>query len=371
MKNLLSLSQHQKLFSKLFVLIWLLVLCYSGIDSFHIQTLLGYITCLSFISYYVYKKTNSLIGFSFAYFSMISLPRMVDPMLFFSNYDDKGIITFQAILGQGVLYFILVSLFTLYAHNKVNFRNTFLTFAAVDSIVMLAKFFSGHEPYFLFNNPAIDASFLACCLPMTFSKYKARMPMCLLLITACFITFTSSSILGISTAIFFFFISEYKFKLKYLLIFGLYPIFFGIVGYFTQLNQLWNSSGRAHVWEISFNYWRQAVDTYIGAGTGTFAVYGPTLQVIEAIKNKVAGVDGFFWAHNDWYQILFENGLVGIILALMVFSQAVWRIRYRPMIFSMLLTFGALAFIQMPLRHIIFTVFGAWLLLESLKAPNT
>lgn len=353
------------LYSLLFVAAWCVVLQENIITSFFIQTMLMFFIIMGYLSYQVYKKTDWLLAISFFYFSISSVPRLFFVSKFHPNFNDQGILAFQAIISQGILYFILVSLCALIIYKKSYVKYVFLSFGFLNSIAIITKYIINQDPWFLFNNPAMDASFIACTLPLALHYKKWMAPT---MIIAALLTKTSSSILGVSLAL----------TLYYIQYLGLFltstlTTLILLFGYFTQgMSTLTNSSGRYHVWELALNFIKET-DVYtllLGSSTGTWQVYGPTLQVLEAIKNKTYYVSGFFWMHNDWLQILFENGIIGLILTLLCVGRGMIKIKSSPLLLSMSVTYMAIMILQMPLRHIIFTLLGACLLLTTTQLKN-
>lgn len=360
MKNLLSSYLPPIIFSSA----WGVLLYLNLTKSFFVQTLAGFICILLFLSFIVYKKTDWLIATSFLYFSISPLPQMILTADFNPNFNDQAILTFQAIISQGILYFILTTLFIIFFKNTKMLERLFLVFGLLNSLVIIYKYLSGQPAWFLFNNPAIDASFMACIIPLAL---KRHLTLAVPLAIACLLTDSSSGVAGVMIALTVYYLSPKK--ILYGLLAASVALSFGILtqGY----NKLLDSSGRFYVWDLGMKFWTTSVNHLFGAGTGTWAVYGPTLQVMEAMRNKASHVDGFFWMHNDPLQILFENGFIGLMLVIFVACRTVWLLRHNKMLASCFVTFVSLSFIQMPLRHILFTMLGAWLVKESIKAPNT
>jgi O-antigen ligase len=116
---------------------------------------------------------------------------------------------------------------------------------------------------------------------------------------------------------------------------------------------------------MAYDYTTKESNPMLGDGAGSFAKLGPVLQYREALKNKAAGFPGFFWMHNDWLQIFFEFGYIGLGIAVLLFFYALYCLRANPDYFASLMTFGAISFIQMPLRWFLFSWFGAFLLSKA------
>ena len=68
---------------------------------------------------------------------------------------------------------------------------------------------------------------------------------------------------------------------------------------------------RFDFWPKIFVFWWEHLNRFYGAGTGAFRHLGPNLQ--QVIKFDVGS--WWYWAHNDWLQILFETGFLGLISA--------------------------------------------------------
>lgn len=57
--------------------------------------------------------------------------------------------------------------------------------------------------------------------------------------------------------------------------------------------------------------------------------------------------------HNDWLQILFELGFVGLVLSMGVFLGLLWRARRHPEVFALVCGLGVMGLGYHPLRHIV------------------
>ena len=80
------------------------------------------------------------------------------------------------------------------------------------------------------------------------------------------------------------------------------------------------SNARFEFWPIIATYVPEHL--WIGHGLGSFQYFGPALQ----IKHQYGLSDGMWlFAHNDWLEILFEQGLVG--LGLVVIAFVYWWVK--------------------------------------------
>lgn len=348
------------LYSFIVVSIWFLIVAQNLYTSFFTQSMMGIILLYTYLSYVIGKRTHWSYGAGVFYFTVLQIPQLIFTGKLNPSFNDQAILTFQAIIGQGLIYFTLVALFFTFFKNVKLLLNLLFIAASLNSHIIIMKYFFGQAPWFLFNNPAIDASFIACLIPFALRiHYSLALPM----IMACLLTDSSSGIIGPIIAL-----SAYYLNNKKILV-ALFAsstiLSFGILsqGY----EKILNSSGRFQVWKLGMDHFFNNVNHWLGAGTGTWAVYGPTLQVQEAMRRGVVHVDGFFWMHNDWLQILFENGILGLLITILIFIKTLHTHFNNPKIRAALITLATIAIIQMPLRHIVFTVFSGALLFYPKK----
>lgn len=101
------------------------------------------------------------------------------------------------------------------------------------------------------------------------------------------------------------------------------PLF--AVGYWSLGYELYRSPGRLAMWVAWFKWWLHSANHYIGTGPGSF----------EWLANTIySDTGGYTFAHNDYLQILFECGIVGIVLALGTIVEALWSLRRNHVIFT-------------------------------------
>lgn len=110
---------------------------------------------------------------------------------------------------------------------------------------------------------------------------------------------------------------------------------------FTQIN-------RFKYWPMFFNWWWENASHAFGTGTGTFRHIGPVIQTMNPKYEE----GWWLWAHNDWLQIMFECGIIGVVAAFCVGLVAIGR-AYRSMHFGLvaaLVSTGVVMAGNYPLR---------------------
>lgn len=130
-----------------------------------------------------------------------------------------------------------------------------------------------------------------------------------------------------------------------------------VIGKNLSTGSIFESSGRFELWGYVWPYFITHVNPMLGAGAGSFKAFGPIIQSkFDFIHNQY-----FLWAHNDWLQIMFEFGLLGLFLALGSFAWVLFQAK-NPLVFSSLASFGFLMLTQYPLRLFLPSLFIACLI---------
>lgn len=110
---------------------------------------------------------------------------------------------------------------------------------------------------------------------------------------------------------------------------------------------LMGDSGRFGQYKASLEYWTQHIQPWIGSGAGTYYVHGTIISSIRGLKTT----ESWAFAHNDWLQILFECGFIGIWSFLLMIGFMLYRTWNRPKIFAIICGFCVFGALNMPLRY--------------------
>ena len=121
---------------------------------------------------------------------------------------------------------------------------------------------------------------------------------------------------------------------------------------------------RFKVWPQFMTWWQKMVPSHLmGSGNGTFWFLGPIIQQQMGIPKD----QGFWtWLHNDWLQLLFEEGWTGLVLGLNMFGFALYRSwkDKKDAVFSAMVTYGFLSFGMYP-TNLAFTALFGMILVRS------
>lgn len=134
--------------------------------------------------------------------------------------------------------------------------------------------------------------------------------------------------------------------------------------------ELLNTSDRAVIWRLMMGFWWHAGWTIpLGTGFGTY-------HVISAPLQKAGGLmGGFHWStlHNDWFQMLFEGGVVGFFLFLSTYCAALIKAldKHDFRVALSIALFGIYLGVNPALHHAFPALFGAWLFTFALRQNHT
>lgn len=248
-------------------------------------------------------------------------------------------LTDRLLLQNSALYFLVaVLLFGLFL---VRSDRRFLRFVldafgylgALNAVCILVQFILGVQTDLragLFLNPSMSICLTATTLPLLSRTHLYR-PILALTLLALLATQSIMGAVVLAAAL-----SALHFR--WLLVAG--PIgFLALVGPdFTN--------GRLGLWKLSLSWWLKNSDVFFGMGPGTASVLLPQVQ-------KDAGYDlgnWYIFLHNDWLQVLWEQGIIGLLSVLLVYAYALWFSQKNSQVFSALVALGVCALGNYPIH---------------------
>jgi hypothetical protein len=326
-----------------------------NIDVRELNDMLTAFVFLGILSFSVYRKYGALIATSTFYFFASSMIIFMNPFKLynriFASPDTKQFykmdVSVSYISAQAFALGILIFIFVAFANKDVikrtfNFLKYFsvvnaliaitsLNGAAFWSFTMdltLATFFlpffiddikTGYEETFAKSKVVLDALCVITIISATLYRHPIT-PM--LMIAGCF--------------------ALYFLKRKTLIAFG--PLFlvlslFGAWAY--TKNEPGHLTERIHVWDKIVGPWSNVFNEMVGSGTGTYRIVGPILQ---QDSDKV-----FYFAHNEYLQVIIEQGLIGIILLISIIALCFKSTKTKSLCVSLTMLVVA-SFVQFPLR---------------------
>lgn len=163
---------------------------------------------------------------------------------------------------------------------------------------------------------------------------------------------------------------------------GLLCGIFGLVAYLLCIRQWWvaiipgltlplvlwmhgpgpRTSGRIEAWTTYMDWWEHFANPVWGLGTGAaewvipFISWKPDATALAQTMNLM---------HNDWLQIVFDTGLVGLLSSLIIYTWALYRLWPKPQYFATAVAFGVAMLSYFPLHYAVGQVIACFLLTEA------
>lgn len=120
------------------------------------------------------------------------------------------------------------------------------------------------------------------------------------------------------------------------------------------------SSGRFEVWKLAWDWWSRFAYPIQGTGSGGFAAIGPVLtRKLDTL---------WIWLHSDWLQIGFEQGILGLIFALLVLWKLIQSTREKPEVRLGVVLYALWMCANMPMRFMVSAILGLYWIRLSLES---
>lgn len=139
-------------------------------------------------------------------------------------------------------------------------------------------------------------------------------------------------------------------------------------GYFDKDWFTFYETPRFKYWPLFMRWWWENSPHWLGSGTGTFRHMGPIIQY----RSQQGIGEWWIWIHNDWLQVLFETGYIGVLSALSLLLTAIMR-AYRSCRFELVAALVALVVVSAgnyPLRLAEFSFLVMLLLAAAMKLQH-
>lgn len=211
----------------------------------------------------------------------------------------------------------------------------------------------------LFDNASLNASMIAVMYPVLLAersllhKHFLVLIKVLLPIVAVLCTDSTVGIVAMIFSLTVYLLTSFRLSVKQLIPIGLVlPIIVILNFEKIGITEFFNSSGRVYVWKLVGGYFLKFVNPIVGMGQGAAFYTVPALQ--KSVYHQTN--DSFFaWLHNEWLQVLVEQGAVGFALAVTAFSACIyyaWKSK-ASWLFTSLATLGLVACVNYPARALV------------------
>lgn len=259
----------------------------------------------------------------------------------------------HALISASTMKAVLIGICAILFCKKFASKYLLALFCWANSFMMVYSHFvyspiSRTEAVGLLYNSSMDATMVAITCPfLIMDKSVPVFKRHFFLIIPAFAIYLSESSVGFAgfgVSMFVYFFATYRKKWMVLIPVAVAAIAIPIMG----IEKMFYSGGRTDQYKWAMNWWTENISHWSGSGHGTYWTFGPYIQIIGKHQANMG-----YWAfmHNDWLQILFELGIIGLILAALTYGVMVWKSRLNPVLLASILTLGAVSVFQMPLRY--------------------
>lgn len=295
-------------------------------------------------------------------------------------YNQFGNIQRSIVNGLSAKAFVALFITILIADftpKKKNFLNLFLLLQVCNVAFTLYQWLSGLRGPKLggfYDNISLNGGMIALSLPIIFSLHKIKKPVTLLYVTAAlianFLTGSSIAIGLVVVAILSYSLSSRKAMFRALLI----SVLLFSVGHFIDKDNFFNDSHRFNIYKIQFDFFNEdkqclpecydMPNRVFGYGQGCYPVWSIIAQLKHSLLIK-RGERGelVVFLHNDWLQMLLENGYIGIFLSLLLYIMLSYMSFGNKLTFSLLQTYAAFMVFHYPAHYPVHAIFGVWLIM--------
>lgn len=310
-----------------------------------------YFICLILILLSAVKP--KLSNLPFIYIVIMGISAMIFTKFFVPVSTDESRTILSAVIAKSLLFTVAVMMIP---------RRVLIFFPIVAILNSLwVIFYKQH--YGIGMATSVDAMLIAIMYPSILKfindhieEFVFKVVLMIIPIVAIFTAKGSVGIGGLSLALFILYARPgfYKFLLLPISLFTLY--------YFID-PLLFSDSLRFVCWRWSMHWWWDNANHWIGTGMGTFSVLGPYIQ---SITQQQIG-NWYIEMHNDWLQLLFEFGYIGLSVVLSFVTYVIYKARHDRHLLASIVTYSACALFYYPTKNVFIASFGMLLVKDSLE----
>lgn len=286
-------------------------------------------------------------------------------IVYFGYPDEpKFMFHFSKVAAEATLWLLVCSQVVI-RMNAVHWLGIKMGFAALGlllSYVMIGtKTFMG-AMYGIVPSPAANAALVACCIPLALSvnvwKPRVRNLAVIVMATAVLLAGGTTGVVALALGVTPYLLSIRLSWRRLAMLGALAGIAAVVLIPASDRIDFFSSRGRFNEWALIFKQYSEADGWHalFGFGPGSFEWLHPIYQLKNTMPTQY-----WLWAHNEWLQVLFENGFVGFA-ALMFTALKVLDGLKTPELKGLALAYGVTMCTTNPMRSAPFQILGAALI---------
>jgi O-antigen ligase len=322
-------------------------------EVWHTQTLVGLVLCVLYIGWRTSESLGKLPAAALTYFFLSAV------MVYANPWYHEIFNMPEVMLMDGYAAFAMSTLFVIFIAVGLTPWNVFnRIFQGLLIIIAINSFVSAVFGRGIFHANSIDASIAAIAIHLVSTHFKEKLLHIVLLMAMAMAIIMSGGTTGIVACAMGFmvgFLSLRSFTAAILA-----PAVMLLFGRFSIGTEVYQDWGRYEAWRLFMSWWRDNAHWLIGSGLGTFEV------LASPIQQKTTDI--YVFMHNEYLQILFDTGIIGLLLALAIWFKAIYRVRTHPVYLSALASASVVMLTQSPLRFFVSQLFIAMMVFKALYA---
>lgn len=297
--------------------------------------------------YWVYQRYEWVVLPFAASLLFHTLYISVYPFNHYSQGNAVDLLAFEKL--SMISLFTLISITLFYSLQKRVFlsklRYYFIASAVLNSVLIIIQSYLGKFKTGTLGNPSMTASYLALIAPLC-GRWGA------LFIIPIFYCQSSVGFLAFFVATISYLFLHHRNYIKYLVLLTI-PAYF--------IKDFSSDSGRYSIWRLGLKYWWSDANHWIGLGPGTTRVFLPHTQVKYGYMPHLKEI--WIWFHNDFLQVLFEQGVIGLCATLVIVVFAIKKSYQKKRdLFPTVMAFLVVAYFNYPSQLPLQALFLAWVL---------
>lgn len=339
-------------------------------EIFKTQEIIGIVTLCGLLAFQARHRAPLLLVAAWGYF-LVNTARIAHVVRI---RDGKHVIHVDPSAAMGLLLLILVPI-VVWNLSEKHRRWLMAGFACVLFLNLIPLVMSaGHGGMAsgIFGCESYDAAIMAAVLPIAVAPFVLQENhwRANTLIALSFLVPLTAAIVTRTTTPFY--ILAGIFLLVSIMKRGVWRIAgLGITGVILLLGTLFanhgllNTSGRLQGWRFFMGWWSEFVNPWVGTGGGTFQYLAPLIQM--SFPDAPSFNQAWIWLHNDWLQVLFEHGVIGFALIVLVYGWALLRAKRERWVLIGLFAFGFMATAQFPMHWVMTQIWICLLFREAFE----
>ena len=309
---------------------------------FQSQIALGLMILCTFITADLFKKTDWTVS-SLFFLSTVSAAFFAFwPHTPFLKYRQDVVLNMVMAASQSILFTVAVVVFVLYIIKDIDeWIKGFSYLAFVSSLYVIYNYFFAPIPVGVLNNCSMDSMFFGLLIPFIFYKKQYwMMPTITVALMLEFLLWRSTTgpiMIGLELMMWAYFTNQKKL---------LATMFLVGLAFIALLSKRFDimMNGRQTVAALTFHTAKDLGHIFIGNGSGSFLAIMPSIQLEHNVH------DIMLWAHNEYVQVYFEQGILALILLGILFLKLIYKSMNIPWLCITVVAMALASVSQMPFR---------------------